>query len=509
MRSLGRVLLVLFLGSWGGAGAETDPIVVSGELVLPARYNSMIVQRGRLNFRGSDGNQISVAFADDGSYTARLMPGVRYTVRVFRLYVTVGAMHYRVPASEFTVEPREIVVPHQGPPLEPRLVIRSRQGEHRVRVIVETSSGRPASGASVSMVGTDERNRFNVPYGVVRTDVEGVAWFRRLPPGRVRVQLVQTGPYARSAQSLSTRRPTSTSSAIVPLGARVEESTGFLLLDAGALHVTVDASGVKGAPPVAVWSTAAELIAGPRSRPDIGGTSAVYRFPSLAPGRYRVVANFPDGKVVFRETEVFPGRVTPLLLTPSRTTAIGYDLVVRWEAIPAAVNRARFFMTPLKREGATSVYEAARGRSVRRRYGDPLRDEPYLLRFPALAVARRIDPSARSRWLVDFTPPKPGFLSRGHRAVTVRVTRGGKPLSDLFVGLKMQKRRGRAEEQWMRYGATTAKGVRFQDVPAGWYELVLLDRVLGARHGVPTQVRRLSIWREDVEVDWALRDRAR
>jgi hypothetical protein len=93
--------------------------------------------------------------------------------------------------------------------------------------------------------------------------------------------------------------------------------------------------------------------------------------------------------------------------------------------------------------------------------------------------------------------------------MTVRVTRDGKPLEDLFVGLKMRPRTRSPQERWMRCGATTKDGVRFHQVPAGWYEIVLLDRVLGVTHEVPVQVRRVSVWREDVVVDWTLRDRAR
>ncbi|MHC4939499.1 MAG: MSCRAMM family protein [Planctomycetota bacterium] len=506
-RVVRRVIWILLLGSWGGVGAEPETVMVSGELVLPDRYRSMIVHRGRLRFVAPSGRQVSVAFTDDGSYTARLLPGERYRIDLIRFHVQMGTVRFRVPADEFKVEPREIYVPHHGPPPAPRLVVRVREGMHRLRVIVDTRSGRPASGATVSVVGSDARNRFMVPYGIARTDSAGVATFHKLPPGRVRVQLISTGPYARSARALGARRPTTSNSAVVPLGPRIEERTGFLLLDAGALQVTVDAKGLKSAPPVSLWSAAAEIIAGPRNRPDFGGDSAVYRFDSIPPGRYRVVANYPDGTVVFRETEVIPGRITPILLTRSRAAAIGYDLVVRWEAIPQSVRRTRFYMTPLDGKGSTSVYEAKRGRPVGRRYGDPIRDGRYLLRYGGFAT--RVDPSARDRWQVDFTPPLPGYLSRGLRTVTVRVTRDGKPLEDLFVGLKMRPRTRSPQERWMRYGATTKDGVRFHQVPAGWYEIVLLDRVLGVTHEVPVQVRRVSVWREDVVVDWTLRDRAR
>ena len=248
---------------------------------------------------------------------------------------------------------------------------------------------------------------------------------------------------------------------------------------------------------------------GPAAGPDVGGTSAVYRFPSVPPGRYRVVANYPNGRVAFREAEVVAGRVTPILLTRSRVAPIGFDLIVRWEKLPDSVRRARFYLTPLDGVGTTSVYEAVRGRAVRRRYGDSLRDGAYLLRYPVLGLARRIETASRTRWMVDFTPPKPDFLKRGYRTISVRVTRNGKPLRDLCVALKRQLRTRDAEEAWMRYGATTENGIRFEQLRPAGTNCHLIDRVLGVRHDVAPQIRRVSVWREDVSIEWKLGDRAR
>jgi len=177
---------------------------------------------------------------------------------------------------------------------------------------------------------------------------------------------------------------------------------------------------------------------------------------------------------------------------------------VHWERIPDAVRRARFYLTGLTGRFPTSVYEAVRGGAVRRTYGPAPREGIYLLRYPELDLARRITPSAKTGWALDFTPPKPGFLSRGQSTVTVRLTRDGKPLNDLFVGLRLPARSRAPRADWMRYAGSRDGVVRFDDVPAGFFELHVIDRVLGEDHGLAARVRKLSVSREDVAIDWEL-----
>ena len=499
-------LLVAFLvGPVGVAQAEGETVLVSGDVVLPQRYREARVRGGRVQFRGVNHVHVVTArFSLDGTYSVRLLRGVRYRLAVHRLYVAVGGKSYRLGKDDLRVVPQRIEVPPHGPVPQPRLEIHGREGDHRARFLVETDTGRPVPGARIVLVGIDRRHRFSIPYGVATTDLEGVAAFHELPPGRARAQLIETGPFARTKRSLVRRSRSTAFRSDIVIGAPDAKTTGFTLFDAGVLDVTVDTSGWKEPPPVAVWSTNAELVAGPRTRPLVAGTSAVYRFESLAPGRYRVVATYPDASALYREAEVVSGRVTPLLLSRSRQGRIGYEFLVRWESMPASVRRAHFYLTSLEERGKTSAYVAARGHAIRRRYGPVLRNGSYLLRYPAQGLARPLSPATRTSRLIDFTPPRPGFLSRGHRTVTVRVSRRGKPLRDLFVGLKMQKRMGGRAGSWMRYLATTDDGAVFKDVPAGWYEIHLIDRVLGEIHDVKAKFRNISVWRDDVTVDWKL-----
>jgi hypothetical protein len=464
---------------------------------------------GRLRFEGTCGpHRFFVNINADGTYHARLRRGSDYRVSVQRLYVGRA----RVPGSEFEVEPAALTVPLDGPAPQPDLRIAGRGGEHVVVVQVCTRNGAKVPGARVELTGIDGRNRFRVPLGAEKTDGQGSARFTGLPRGRARVRLVDSGPFARSVQNLGTRRETTAFTDEIVVGGRGPARTTFELLDAGVLQVTVDAHRRKQPPLVSVWTTDAELVAGPRARPDVGGSSAVYRFESLPPGRYRVVAHHADGRSVFRETDVRAGQVTPLLLTRAKAVGSSFEVVVHWERFPDDVRRARFYLTGLTGRFSTSVYEAARGGAVRRTYGAPPRESAYLLRYPALGLARRIAPSAKSGWVIDFTPPKPGFLSRGGRCVTVRLTRDGKPVHDLFVGLRVPAKSRAPRADWMRYAGSRDGVVRFDDVPTGFYELHLIDRVLGEDHGLAARVRKLGVSREDVSIDWelgVLADRAR
>ena len=57
----------------------------------------------------------------------------------------------------------------------------------------------------------------------------------------------------------------------------------------------------------------------------------------------------------------------------------------------------------------------------------------------------------------------------------------------------------------MRYSATENGVAVFENVPAGWYRLRLIDNVLGVRHNVAARWRpRVSVWREDVEIEFDL-----
>jgi len=487
-------------------GAEGDTVVVSGDVAFPARFDRLPVAGGRIQFLAETcAHREFVRIPEDLTYTARLLPGHRYRLRVERLYVD----RKRIPGSEFTIEPETFTVPASGPVPHPRLVIRGREGHHRLEVRVRTRGGLPVPGAKLGLIGSDVRNRFRVPLGVAETDRRGVAAFARLPHGRAQLRLLATGPFGRTEQTLGTRRRTDEFSTVVVVGGPDEATPLFVLGDAGALHVTVDTAGLAEAPRVTVRDTSAQLVSEARTRPDVGGSSAMYEFVSLPAGRCRVVVEYPGGRTVYRETDVVSGRARTLLLTRTRETHRGYDLVVRWEAMPAEATRARFFLTRLRGAFETSTYDAVRGAPVRRRYGPELADGPCLLRFPASRLAKRIAPSWRTNWIVDFTPPGDGFLLGGHRTVTVNLTRGGRPVDDLFVGLRRRPGTHEPDADWMRYAGAAGGAVSFDDVPAGFYELHVLDRVLGVEHGVPPQVHRVSVWKEDVTVDWELRDRAR
>jgi len=496
--------VLLASGSWGGPGAADATVAVSGTVHFPPRYEALGIAGGRLRFQSVDGPERAYArVSADRSYSARLQRGVRYEVLVDRLYIG----RQRVPGGEFRVAPVHIAVPAHGPPPQPDLRLLVPDGNQVLAVQVETRGGVRVPDARVELTGLDERNRFRVPLGVAATDVLGVARFAGLARGRIRVRLVDSGPFGRTEQTLGTRRSTTMYTDELVVG-RDPPSTKFVLLDAGVLDVTVDAQRLAQAPPVSVWTTDAELVAGPRTQPDVAGSSAVFRFDSLPPGRYRVVAQYPDG-AVFREVQVASGRATPLLLTRARAVGATFDVVVRWERFPDAVRRARFYLTALDGDFPTAAYEAVRGGAVRRTYGPAPHGGVYLLRYPALGLARRMDASARARWVLDFTPPKPGFLSCGSRTVTVRLTRDGEPLDDLLVGLRSPAHARTPGVEWMRYTGSRGGVARFADVPAGWYEVHVIDRVLGREHGIEPRVRKLGVSRRDVAIAWELGDGAR
>jgi len=342
-----------------------------------------------------------------------------------------------------------------------------------------------------------------VPYGEFESNTRGEAVATHLPAGGYRVKLVDPGPFGLRPQRTDRhgRHRTLLPTDDVVVGVRDQREVGFVIEMAGALHVTVDTRGMKEAPPVAVWTTLARLVAGPKARPDAPGPGAFYRFGSLPPGRYRVVATLPDGSTRFREAQVHAGAVTPLQLSRSTAGKGAFEFFALWENMPPDRHRTRWYLTALRDNRlATSVYEAVRGGKLIRTYGPEPRRGVHLLRYPSSGLARVLDLDESNAWGVDFTPPKSGFLRRGHRRITVRVVRDGKPVTDLFVGLQERPRSGATSEQWMRYAGTTAAGAVFNHVPAGWYRVRFLDKVLGKHTGVSLRPRAVSVWRDDIDI---------
>jgi len=193
--------------------------------------------------------------------------------------------------------------------------------------------------------------------------------------------------------------------------------------------------------------------------------------------------------------------VTPVQLTRRPNRNRPFEFMARWENMPPDLSRARWFLTALKGDGLpTTVLEAARGGGLERADGPEPQSGPYLVRYPAHGLARRLDLTPREAWGIDLTPPTSGYLRRGHRTVRVRVLRDGKAVPDLFVGLQEGGPRGTAPGAWMRYAATTRDGAVFDELPAGRYRLIFLDRVLGAEIGSTPQPRVLSIWGKDVDL---------
>ncbi|MHC4954700.1 MAG: hypothetical protein ACYTGZ_12510 [Planctomycetota bacterium] len=509
MRAVRYVLLFLLVVA--GVGSAQDGLeAVACEAVPPGREGSVVLRSAILTLEAVHGrSRASVRFAADGTGTARVRRGARYRVRPRGLVVRAGPRTLSVPHGEYSVEPTEITVPAAGPIPEPRFRFRIRRGEHTLRIFVRTHGGRPIAGARLVVSGLGKKGRPATPYDVLESDVNGAGVVPNLPAGHMRVDLVSPGPFAvRPQRVLISRRR---SRHVIPgeqvvVGSGEKNVTTFRLEGAGVLRVTVDTEGLKEAPPVAVWTTMARLVAGPRTRPDSAG--GLYRFPSLAPGRYRVVATLPDGGTMFTEAEVRSGFVTPVRLTRSRAGRNDYQFFLLWERMPKDVPRARFYLTRLyDGQSKTVVFESRRGGALARTYGPALHNGPYLLRYAALNLARVEQLDASKSWAIDFTPPPKGFLTRGHRTVTVRVMRNGKPVKDVFVALQQQKRTRERNEKWMRYAGTTEEGAVFESVPAGWYSVRLIDDVMGVHHGFRVLTRRVSLWRTDVTLDISLSGR--
>jgi len=496
--------LLLLVGATLAVAQEPAPLRIACTIEAPELPGGLVLVASSLKFERVDvPGYLKVRFDADGAGTATVHRGGHYRVRPLRMAVQSGRRGFGVAREYVLVEPSEFWIPAIGPLPEPRFRLSLPRGPHRLRLKVASRSGQPIPGAKMRVARNASRNAKAVPYGIYESNMEGEAQVADLPAGRYRVTLVDVGPFGVAPQRpvVNGRRRFVSAFDEITVGVSDQRTGGFVVEAAGVLYVNVDTRGMRSPPPVAVWTTFARLAAGPKARPDAPGPGAVYRFPSLAPGRYRVVATLPDGTTMLREAAVHAGAVTPVQLTRSSGRIRSFEFMARWENMPPDLTRTRWYLTALGKKGLpTSVFEAARGGGLKRTYGpDPERGS-YLVRYPAQGLARLLDLRAGHVWGVDLTPPKSGFLRRGHRLVRVRVVRDGKPVTDLFVGLQERKRRGAASEKWMRYAATTKEGAVFREVPAGWYRVRFLDKVLGKHVGGSPRPRAISIWRDDIDL---------
>lgn len=475
---------------------------VSGTVDLPARLDEFQFGRGQVSFESSVRRERTVVnIASDRTYSVSLRVGDRYRVEIRSLFLSYAGHRLFSNGSDLlTVHPGSILVENVSPPRSYPLKLQLESQKFTFALSAEARNGLPIAGATVLLTYVDSKGKYTLPYGVARTDLKGRAFFRGLPRGNARATLLSTGPFG-----LIDRRGPSRRYANLVVGRTDDARVRFEMQAAGVLDVTVDPRGRREPPPVALWRTDGTLAFGPVRSPTVRGTSPLYRFESVLPGHYRVVATYDDGKTLFREVKVRAGRVTPLLLVASRAQPTRFELAMRWKSFGSGARRTRLAFTPLRSGAATTIFEAVRGRPFRKTYGPGISAGRALVRYPGLGVARILTPNPRSNWILDVTPPRPGFLARGQHTVTVRVMRDGKPLRDLFVGLRQQEHaRDARRTTWMRYGGTTAKGCVFRDVSEGWYEIRILDRVLGEEHRVRARVRSVRVHKKDVVLDWSI-----
>jgi len=426
----------------------------------------------------------------DGSGRVRLERGRIYNVVLSRVVIGVGARWAKIRAKQMSISPTQFTVPAIGPIPEPTFRIAYPEGPHELLIRVQTKTGVPIAGTRLLLTWGSGRNA--LPYGVYASNVAGEVRLTRVPPGLTSAVIVAPGPFAVASE----RTVGDGLEMLVGPTKRAERT--LLMESAGVLKVVVDRRGLAEAPPVSIFTVAGKLVAGPRVRPYVDGEAALYRFDSLRPGRYRVVATLPGKDSMFVEARVRAGFVTPVRLSRAPGGRRDYRLYLRWERVPEEVTFARFFLTSLDhRAYPTTAFEGRRGLAIESTNGAALRDGTYLLRYPKLRLARVLGLDARSNFAIDFTPPRPGFLERGHRTVTVRLRRNGTPIDNYFVGLAGERRKS-----WMRYAATENGAAIFEHVPAGWYRLRLVDGVLGVRHGLGNKnPPKVSVWRDDVTVD--------
>lgn len=494
MRVIGRYLLLL-LAAAAAPAEEPEYCRVNCTVVAPDLPGGLRCVKAVLKFERVDAREFArVTFRDDGQGSANLARGGHYRVRPLGLILASGHRPFSVRREFIRIEPAEVWIPSLGPVPEPQFMLGIPRGDHVLHLKVSARTGQPTPGARIRVAHRTavKQRRASVPYGVHETNAAGEVAVEGLPAGRYRATLIDDGPYGVAVGTATDE---------VSVGGRDARAGEFIVEAAGCLRVTVDTRGMPEAPPVAVWSSFARLVAGPKVVPDAKGPGAIYQFSSLRPGRYRVVATLPDGSTMLREAEVQALAVTPVQLSRRSNRKRPFEFMARWETMPPDLTRTRWYLTALRQdEFPTTVLEAPRGGALNRTYGPDPRAGAYLVRYPAQGLARLLELNRRRAWGIDLTPPKSGYLRRGHRTVRVRVLRGGKPVSDLFVGLQERKRLGTEDEKWMRYAATTAKGAEFREVPAGWYRINFLDRVLGANVGDVPKPRMLSIWRDDIDL---------
>lgn len=491
--------MLLFLGA---IAAAEETVAVSGRVEMPAVFEELGVGWVNLHARSSVGGRTRIFTRDTFRIQVDLARGGRYRFRFHSIMLT-GAARIRVPRDLVSIEPEWFEVPPEGP--VPDLVLRVvlKRGTHAVRVRARTRSGKPVPGARVLLYADPGRKRRWTPYGFAETNVKGEVLFDRLPAGKFVLDMRSTGSFAR--QNVVRKKSRGARAEFVLYGGNTK-TVDYHLEDAGVLQVRTD---FPTDPALTVWNRDGTRVVARKQTPDLPGAAPVYRFAALPPGRYRVIATLPTGATRVREANVASGRTTIVRLGGSRPPGARFEPLFRWETMPAGLRFAQLFVTDLQGDRGTTALRLPRGGGARVEYGKPLADGPVLLRYASMRLARLTELDSNSSWQFDVTPPRARLLARGRARLQVSVTRDGKPLRDLFCGIRRLDERAPELVAWMRYVTLGEKPAVFDRVLAGRYELVLVDRVQGVDHGIGIQRRKITVGYRSQAVDWELSDDVR
>ncbi len=340
-----------------------------------------------------------------------------------------------------------------------------------------------------------ERGLFRQGGRPVPVDVNGIATFTELDPGRYRVALETAPAVERGWLRWGANAAHGVSFAVAP-DERIGHTARLVVPRAGVLRVVVDRAGLATDERLTVSVRRVYPNGQVRPRHDSAKAgnetqtatrhASIFVYRALPEGRYSVRVNVMERRTSTAATvAVHAGETNVARLAvgpPGVPVRITYD-GPRVDAAGKAVRHV-VWINPL--DGSMDVMHG----DGEQHFDTPQtvltsrggRPGPYVAILPRLQAARVTAVTAPEHH-VHLAPPAFVHPVPGGATVRVTVAVGGDPITGAFLALAPAADRHLFDGEWMR--TRTGGGTTFEGVPPGDWDVLVIDRAWGQILGLP------------------------